>query len=331
MKKSVVIILIAVILAGCAAFFAFNGNTETTSELFAMDTYVKIKVTGKASDETVKAITDEINYLDSDVLSRKEKSSVIYSLNSNHGGKLSDELLSYLNTLIDVSKKSGGRFDFTLGALSDLWNFKSENPKIPDDEEIKALLSATGYEKINIKDGAVSFPDGVCIDFGAAGKGIALDEIKKIIDSSKTKEAIIAVGGSVLLYGDRSFSVGISSPEGSGNIAELKLPAGCVSTSGNYERYFEIDGVRYHHILDPKTGYPADSGVKSVTIVSDSGILSDALSTACFVLDVEEGKRLAEEYGCEAVFVTDDNKVIVTEGLKDSITVIDDGYTLSTL
>ena len=154
-----------------------------------------------------------------------------------------------------------------------------------------------------------------------------LDEIKGILDSSGIKEAVISAGGSILVYGSRDFTVGIKDPEGgSGYIAVLTVPQSCVSTSGSYERFFEADGKRYHHILDPKTGYPADNGLISVTVISQSGILSDALSTACFVCGIEDGMALAEEYGCEAVFIDNNHRIYVTEGIRDSIEITDGAY-----
>ena len=182
-----------------------------------------------------------------------------------------------------------------------------------------------------LSENSVAFEDNFTVDFGAAGKGIALDEIKDYLETTKTKEAVISVGGSILLYGEKNFTVGIKDPEGNAgrHVAILNVGEGCVSTSGSYERFFEENGKRYHHILDPDSGYPAQSGVVSVTVVSESGILSDALSTACFVLGIEKGGALAAEYGCETVFIDENKKLYVSEGLKDKIEISDTSYSLA--
>ena len=148
---------------------------------------------------------------------------------------------------------------------------------------------------------------------------------------SDAKRAVVSIGGSILLYGEGGFSVGIASPKkGSADyIATIKTGSGFVSTSGTYERCFDYKGVRYHHILDPVTGYPVQNGLASVTIVSDSGVLSDALSTACFVLGIEEGKKLAEQYGCQAINVTDDKHIYTTDEIKPQINITDTAYTIA--
>ena len=170
------------------------------------------------------------------------------------------------------------------------------------------------------------------LDLGSVGKGIACDEVRGVLENSKIKRAVVSVGGSILLYGEgEKFTVGIRDPfseSSTESFAVLTLPATCVSTSGSYERYFDRDGVRYHHILDPKTGYPAESGLVSVTVVCSDGFMSDALSTACFVLGYEKSLPLLEKYGAQAVFVFNDRSVRVTGSLADSFKLEKDGFKL---
>lgn len=237
-----------------------------------------------------------------------------------------------LTVLLDVCQKSAGAFDFTLGAVSDLWGFGAE-PGVPDETELKNALSHSGYEKLFLEGNSVVYGDkNAVIDFGAAGKGIALDEIKNALSGKKIKSAVVSVGGSVLLMGDKEFTVGIRNPGGNSGsyIAKLNIPAFCISTSGSYEQQFEKDGEVFHHILNPETGFPVDNGLVSVTVLSQSGILSDALSTACFVLGYEEGMALAKEFGCHAIFVTENKEIITEEYLIDIIEITDDSYTLVT-
>ena len=176
--------------------------------------------------------------------------------------------------------------------------------------------------------------DKCTLDLGAVGKGIACDVVLDYLKKQKeVSGAVIAVGGSILLYGSKAdgsdWNVAVQNPRGQDGEAMgvLSLSGTTnVSTSGDYEKYFMQDGKRYHHILDPSTGYPADSGLISVTIVSDSGLLSDGLSTACFVLGKEKGEKLLETYGAEGVFIDQNKKVTVTKGLKDKFTILNKEY-----
>ena len=176
--------------------------------------------------------------------------------------------------------------------------------------------------------------DNCTLDLGAVGKGIACDVVQDYLKKQKeVGGAVIAVGGSILLYGSKAdgsdWNVAVQNPRGQDGEAMgvLSLSGTTnVSTSGDYEKYFMQDGKRYHHILDPSTGYPADSGLISVTIVSDSGLLSDGLSTACFVLGKEKGQKLLETYGAEGIFIDQNKKVTVTKGLKDKFTILNEEY-----
>ena len=176
--------------------------------------------------------------------------------------------------------------------------------------------------------------DKCTLDLGAVGKGIACDVVQDYLKKQKeVSGAVIAVGGSILLYGSKAdgsdWNVAVQNPRGQdGEVMGVLSLSGTtnVSTSGDYEKYFMQDGKRYHHILDPSTGYPADSGLISVTIVSDSGLLSDGLSTACFVLGKEKGEKLLETDGAEGVFIDQNKKVTVTKGLKDKFTILNKEY-----
>jgi thiamine biosynthesis lipoprotein len=184
---------------------------------------------------------------------------------------------------------------------------------------------------------------GLSIDLGAVGKGVAADEVCKYLNQQNADStsgihvqgAVVSIGGTVLVYGKKSgnqvWQVGIRNPRGSqdSSIGYLSLKeTTVVSTSGDYEQYFEEDGVRYHHIFDPSTGYPADSGLMSVTVVCEQGIYSDGLSTACFILGYEDSLPLLKQYDAEAVFITTDYDVIVTDGLTDSFTLTNDDFDL---
>lgn len=328
MKKAAVAVAV-ILVAALAVFIFYDGvlNKTSDADFFSMNTYVSAKVTGYESDLCAAEIQKIVENLDTEILSRTSPDSLVYGFNKNGGGELDLQTAAYFSLLLDVCEKSGGAFDFTLGAVSDLWNFGS-NPKIPDEKALSDALSHSGYEKISLSGSTLTMQDKAAVlDFGASGKGIALDSIKAYLETRDIKNAVVSVGGSSLLFGDKEFTVGIRNPEGNAGsyIAKLHIGEGCVSSSGSYEQFFEENGKIYHHILNPETGYPVDNGLVGVTIVSESGLLSDALSTACFVLGIEKGSALAAEYGCTAIFVTEDKKIYV-EGDADIVEVTDNTY-----
>ena len=327
MKK--ILIALAVVAAAAAAAIFFASSNEVKREFFAMDTFVSAKVKGFAAEDTADGISSLVRELDSKQLSRYTSGSEISRINSEAETVLSDEMRDYITELLEVGKMSGGQFDIALGAVSDLWSF-NDSPRVPSSDELTEALSHSGSEKLSLSGNTLTRADGCIVDLGSAGKGIALDKVKSYLSDKKISSAVVSVGGSVLLYGKGSFNVGVRDPWGEAgrSVMTVKLGAGCVSTSGSYERCFEQGGKRYHHILDPDTGLPVENGLVSVTVISDSGLLSDALSTACFVLGAEGGAKLAAKYGCEAIFITEDKKVICTDGIKPNVTVLADGYTV---
>ena len=326
MKK--ILIALAVVAAVAAAAIFFASSNEVKREFFAMDTFVSAKVKGFAAKDAAGGISTLVRELDSKQLSRYTSGSEISRINSEAEAVLSDEMRDYITELLEVGKISGGKFDIALGAVSDLWSF-NDSPRVPSTDELTEALSRSGSDKLSLNGNTLTRADGCIIDLGSAGKGIALDKVKSYLSDKKISSAVVSVGGSVLLYGKGSFNVGVRDPWGEAgrSVMTVKLGAGCVSTSGSYERCFEQGGKRYHHILDPDTGLPVENGLVSVTVISDSGLLSDALSTACFVLGAEGGAKLAAKYGCEAIFITEDKKVICTDGIKPNVTVLADGYT----
>ena len=327
MKK--ILIALAVVSAVAAAAIFFASSNEVKREFFAMDTFVSAKVKGFAAKDAAGGISTLVRELDSKQLSRYTPGSEISRINSEAETVLSDEMRDYITELLEVGKMSGGKFDIALGAVSDLWSF-NDSPRVPSTNELTEALSRSGSDKLSLSGNTLTRADGCIVDLGSAGKGIALDKVKSYLSDKKISSAVVSVGGSVLLYGKGSFNVGVRDPWGEAgrSVMTVKLGAGCVSTSGSYERCFEQGGKRYHHILDPDTGLPVENGLVSVTVISDSGLLSDALSTACFVLGAEGGAKLAAKYGCEAIFITEDKKVICTDGIKPNVTVLADGYTV---
>lgn len=332
-KKGIVIAAVAVVILAAVIVCDYLLNRNTTSDFLAMNTTVSLDVTGFNSKEAVEKIKAEIIRLDEKLLSRTNTNSEIHALN-NGKTEASDELAKLLNDLKQIEEDSDGAFCIGVAQLTDLWGIGTENARLPDGEEISAAIKSSLKWQIN--ENTVYLPESVMLDLGAVGKGTACDYAYEIITDLDCSEAVIAVGGSVLLYGKdpkATYKVGIRDPLGEVNeyCAILEIAPGCVSTSGSYERYFEDEnGNRYHHIFDPSTGYPAESGLLSVTVVTQFGTVSDALSTACFVLGIEKSLPLLQKYNANAVFITTDKEIITTYGEFESefITVTNNSYTL---
>ena len=302
----------------------------------AMGTVIQQNVyAAENAEAAVSDISEILRRLEEDELSRRLDTAELYAINcaagADAGIEVSEEMSLLLDRCLDVWRESDGALDVTIGAVVGLWDIDSwagEGKDAaftpPTDEELQAALAACGEEKLRKQERLLFLPEGMQIDLGAVGKGIALDRILAYLEGHENiTGAIISVGGSVLTYGQKPdgscWRVGVTDPaDTSSNIGTLKLEGQwCVSTSGDYERYVEVNGVRYHHIIDPATGRPADSGIAGVTILSRDGFLSDALSTACFILGAERGIPLAEHYGAEALFVGKDGSVTMTDGMRE--------------
>ncbi|MDD6326843.1 MAG: FAD:protein FMN transferase [Lachnospiraceae bacterium] len=333
-----------IFVVGGAKLFSHKQNNKTRSGMyqtnaFAMGTSISVQLYGDVDLEAcANACVDEIKRLDEELLSgtvsEAELFQVNQSLQSRQPVDVSKQLYYVLQEAHNISVCTDGALDYTLRPISALWQIEDAMPdtfQVPGESAIQTCLEQVGYLKVDLQETDSKYTvtvsqDGMQLWLGAVGKGYALDAIKQVLDSYRVTGAVVHVGGSVLIYGtkedDSSWRVGIRNPKGAIDdlIGYLEYPAGttiCVSTSGDYEKYIEKDGVRYHHIFNAKTGYPAESGLSSVTVVCKNGLYSDALSTACFVLGYEKSLPLLEQFQAEAVFINHDNQVTVTDGLKD--------------
>lgn len=337
MKKFFALCLAGVLL--CLTACSAEKETKNTKIDTAMGTVVSMTVYSEDAETVQDEMLAEIRYLEENILSKKIASSEIGRVNAEAGSEdgtpVSDFCGDLLLECLALTLSSENAFDPTIGPLIQLWNIDeqavTESAAVPSKEEIDKALAACGLDKINLIKNAdgyrVFLKEGASIDLGAVGKGMALEILRNMLkEKQEVKGAVVTIGGSVLAYGEKpdgsDWKVGIVDPFTAGeSLGVLTVPAGyCVSTSGDYERYIEVDGKKYHHILDEKTGYPAESGVRSVTILCESGWQSDAFSTACFVLGEKEGKKLAESFGIEALFVLEDGTVSMTAGMEGYFT-----------
>ena len=300
-----------------------------------------IQETLYAPEEEASAVSAEcrelLRKLESEELSWRLEGSEIFRINASaheEGGcALSEDMAFLLEQCMEISESSEGTFDITLGSLTGLWDIDRwaaegapEEISLPSAEEVEEALSLCGSEKLKLEPGSgarLLMPEGMRLDLGAVGKGVALSRLRALLEERpEVSGAVISLGGSILTYGTKpdgsAWRVAVTNPfDTAQSVGVLSLEGQwCVSTSGDYERYVEVNGVRYHHILDPATGYPADTRVRGVSILSKDGLLSDALSTACFILGPEKGLKLAEDYGAEALFVMEDGALILSKGME---------------
>ncbi len=324
-KKLPAAVLLAAVIFLCAVLCSCSGKNEVTLSAFIMDTAASVKVAGGNAEETAQKIINSASGLEKKNLSRTENGSDVFKVNSSGAAQVSEKTAAVIKKALDVCEKSGGALDIGLGAVSDLWGVKTRTSP-PADSEIKALLA--DENRVELSGNEISLSGGALLDLGSVGKGAACDEAFAVLKESGATRAAVSFGGSILFYGEGEFTVGIASPQkgSSDYIAKVTTGQGFISTSGTYERYFDYNGVRYHHILDPKTGFPVNNSLVSVTAFAADGVLSDALSTACFVLGVEEGLKLAESYGADVLFVDENGAITVSHGLKDKVEITNDEF-----
>ena len=291
--------------------------------LYAMDTIMDFTVYTDDKELLNKAC-EEIKKTEQD-FSRFNENSDIYKLNNNNTAVLSPQTTEVIKTALSISKKTDGAFDISVSPVLELWGFYTKDYHIPTDKEISDTLPFVNYKAITVKNNTISIPKGMEIDLGGIAKGYASDKVTGLLKNNGVTSAIISLGGNVHAIGSKPdnepWKVGIRNPfTPSENIATLSVSDKAVITSGGYERKFEENGKSYHHIIDPKTGKPAKSGLSSVTVISDNGIEADALSTALYVMGLDKGVTYWQEnQDFDVIFITDDCKIHITPDLKDSI------------
>lgn len=251
------------------------------------------------------------------IFSRTSPSSELYRLNESKDMEVSDELLKLIELGIECAEQTDGIFDITIAPLAELWNFSGEDPSVPKQQDIDTALASVDYRCIEVNGNHVTLHNGASIDLGALAKGYIADRLKDYLVSEGVRSAIINLGGNTLCIGAKpdgsAFQIGIRKPFGEQN--EILETVSCADqslvTSGIYERGFEEDGVWYHHILDPDTGYPADTDLAGVTIQSGLSVQGDALSTICMSLGSEKAQEFLKKYpNVKAWLVREDGTVI---------------------
>lgn len=327
------LILGSCLLTGCAKFFPVEKeepsaqSTSDTREIFAMDTVMTVTAYGDQAKEAVQAAAEEIDRLDA-LFSVGNASSDITRLNENTSVVVSGETCELIRRSKELYQSTEGALNIAVYPLMEAWGFTNGEYRVPDQKEIDAILTCMDVEAISCNEntGEVTLSERMGIDLGAIAKGYTSARLMGIFTSYDITSAIVSLGGNVQALGNKpdgtKWRVAVENPfsedrETYAGILEIKDKA--VITSGAYERYFEQEGKRYHHIIDPATGYPAENGLASVTIVSGDGTLADALSTALFVMGKDKALAYWKEHADEfdVILIEDDGKMTITEGLRE--------------
>ncbi len=359
--KNLTLYIIGAIIAFALIFIIssnYFGGTKNTNTSFALNTYTTISAYGKnskaAAQKASDAITDVENRF-SAYINTSEVSKINGIQKKGTPIPVSDELFSIIKAAYKYHEQSSGLFDITLKPISDLWSI-SNNPRVPTKSEIDTVLLNTGFKSVvlNEEEKNITFlKDNMQLDLGGIAKGYAADILVSEVLKSGCNKAIIDLGGNISVIGNNNsafdnmlnklFCQNISKPWRIGiqkpfsmsgslcaviNVSCTKDTSKSIVTSGAYERNFEQDGILYHHIIDPKTGYPFSSDVDSVTIIGDSAMDADALSTSAFMMDIGDALSLVKSHGYDAVII-DKNKKIHTTLDKSSVEIVDSSYSFA--
>lgn len=331
MKKQfnlgIIIILIIILLSGCKQN-NIKSNSPIEKQGFLLNTFIDIKIYDTKESLILDEAFENISNLEK-ILSTHIKDSDVYRINENAGVSpvvVSKDTIFLIEKSIEYSNDTKGLFDITIYPLVQLWDINN-NPKVPSNDELKSTQSLINFNKIEIdKENSSVFlkEKGMELDLGGIAKGYIGDKTKEFLIDKGVKKAILNLGGNVILIGEKSenipWKIGIQDPNGDSGeyLGTLDISNKSIVTSGIYERYFESDGVRYHHILNPFTGYPENNSLSGISIITDNSTDGDALSTSIFLLGLEKGMDyVSSNKAIKAIFITRDNKIYISPGLKD--------------
>lgn len=314
-KKVLPILLTLCILTQC--IFLCGCKKTLSRTFFAADTVCTITVYNGEQTALDNAV-NRVNLLAGKLDANAENSEISLLNKNKEVENVSKELYEIISSGLEFSKTSNGVFDISVRPVTKLWNFKGND--LPDKKNISDALKKVGYENITLNSGNIYIKNGGEIELGAIAKGYICDEVEKSLKNDGVSSAIINLGGNVTVLGTqngKNFSVGIQKPFSQDIAATLKVSNISVVTSGTYQRYIEKDNTIYHHLLNTKTGFPEQNELNSVTVISKSSTVADALSTTCFLLGTKKGLNLINSTpGVFAVFIDKERKLTLSNGLE---------------
>ena len=315
MKQNVLtalVLALMICLCGCQ-------SEPIYEQAFALDTVIEITLYEGSAQQAKDALRTVDEY--ESLWSAHREGSEIDRINRARGAsvEVSEATRELLARAVELSTATDGAFDVTLLPLTTLWNIKAASPRVPAKEEIAHAKGYTGMDKLTLTDHGAALAPGAGLDLGAIAKGAIADKMARTLKEAGARCALLNLGGNIVTIGQPksgAWSIGVAHPDG-GVLGEISVGACAISTSSGSRRYFEVGGVRYHHILNPETGYPANAGLSQVTVVAPDGLTADALSTALFVLGEEGARRALHAFpGVGAVLVRSDGTVAVLGGVQ---------------
>ena len=308
------------------SLFGCSGEKYDTKTVYAFNTVIELKIPKTASSAELLVECEKWIFTYESIFSAYDKDSELSNLNKNAGipSTMSDHLENVIESALFLASKTNGAFDPTVGELVELWAISDPNASIPSESAISSALASTGHGRVSLSDGVFVAESGVRIDLGGIAKGYLAEQISSFLIDEGVEFGVLSFGGNIAVFGEKPdsspFKIGIKNPAG-GTFGSVKInsdkdrAASFVSVTGTYERFKTVNGVKYHHIIDPKNGYPVSNGLVSVAVVCNNGAYADALSTALFVMGYDEALKFYDESGIafEAVFAFDDGRVLTTE------------------
>ncbi|WP_338471114.1 FAD:protein FMN transferase [Niallia sp. XMNu-256] len=354
MKKTILFSILAVLLTvmvGC------NGSKEEANDKndkkmasspyerteFLMGTVVNIKIYDEGKQDVLDPVFERINWLadHTTINETEDENSEIALINEKAGVEpvtVSDDIYELIKAGLDYSMKAEGSYDITIGPLTNMWKIGYPDARKPEQSEIDAVLPLINYKEIELDEANKTVflkKSGMQLDLGSIAKGFIADETVEVLKEHGVTSAIVDLGGNIIVVGNspsgNKWNVGIQEPDADAArgavVGKIQESDRSIVTSGIYERVLNIDGESYHHLLDPKTGYPFNNDIAGVTIVSDQSIDGDGLSTSVFSKGIEGGLQFIEQFeGAEAIFISHDKKVYLTSGIKDNFELTNEEY-----
>lgn len=345
MKKTFNYLSLCILLIFSLSLLSGCGKKNTHKEPISksellMGTVIKVTLYDSDDESILNDIFTKVKELETN-LSINENGTLVDKINASAGiepVKVDADTYEVIKKGLEYSEVSNGLFDITIGPLVKLWSIGLPEQKLPTKEEIDSKLPLIDYNDLVLDDSEKTVylkRPGMMIDLGGIAKGFTADIISQILTEKGVKSAIIDLGGNIFAHGSKNgtdfWKVGIQNPlsERGGVIGSIKVKNKSVVTSGTYERYFEENGVRYHHILSPKTGYPYENNIAGITIISDKSVDGDGLSTSVFAMGIEDGLKFVNSRdGIDAIFVSNDNKLYLSNGIKDNFTLTNGDFTI---
>ena len=338
MKKIISLFLLLITVLGITS--CSDKYSMREKNIYAMDTVITLRLYGTSEEVSYSAAKcEKIIKNVEDIISRTVPDSECSAFNGETDVLYYPDEVFYGNLAkaIEIAEATGGAYDPTVAPLTDLWRINDPSATdIPSEEEIKEALSHVGYDKITLEETKISKTDIKSkIDLGSIGKGYACEKVIEYLSATELGYGLVSFGGNVAVFGlkpgGEHFNIALRDPflQG-GTVGNILLDSGYVSVSGSYERSREVDGEVYHHIFNTSDGYPVNNGLVSVAVIGDNGMEADALSTALFVLGLDGGYELyrSGKYDFEAIFITENREIYLTDGISEAFTLTADGYTV---